>query len=62
MLRVSAYTYQFICTTGDSGIILDKDDEGNWRAMDADPFSGKKNKPEPGLVKSLIDELDRILK
>lgn len=61
-LRVSAYTYQFICLTGDSGIILEKDDEGNWRAMDADPFSGKKNKPEPGLVKSLMDELDRILK
>jgi hypothetical protein len=42
-------------------MILEKDDEGNFRAMESDPFSNKNRKPEPGLVKAVIDELERIL-
>jgi hypothetical protein len=59
-LRVSAYTYQFICQTGNSQIILEKDDQGNLRAIEADPFSGNVHKTEPGLVRALMDEMERI--
>jgi hypothetical protein len=60
-LRVSAYTYQFLCTAGNTQIILEKDDEGNWRAMEADPFAGNKNKPDPGLISALLEEIKTIL-
>jgi hypothetical protein len=60
-LRASAYTYQFLCTVGDTEMILEKDDEGNLRAMEADPFSAKKAKPDPGLVRAMIKEMERIL-
>ena len=60
-LRVSAYTYQFLCTSGNSQIILEKDDEGNLRAMEADPFSAKVQRPDPGFVKALMAEMERIL-
>jgi len=60
-LRVSTYTYQFICLVGKSELILEKDDEGKLRALEADPFSRGKPKPEPGLVKALIGEMERIL-
>ncbi len=42
-------------------MILEKDDEGNFRAMESDPFSNKSQKPDPALVKAVIDELERIL-
>jgi hypothetical protein len=60
-LRTSAYTYQFLCCAGDSRLILEKDDEGKLRVMDADPFSNKNRKPEPGFIRALIDEMERIL-
>jgi len=60
-LRVSAYTYQFLCSTDKSEIIVEKDDEGNLRAMEADPFSKKPDKINPGLVQALMKELERIL-
>ena len=60
-LRVSAYTYQFLCQLDDTEIILEKDDEGHLRAMESDPFSSKKKKPDPGLVRILIEEMERIL-
>ena len=60
-LRTSAYTYQFLCRIGDSEMILEKDDEGNLRALDADPFSSGKPKPDPGLVRALIAEMEKIL-
>lgn len=60
-LRVSAYTYQFLCTTGDTVLKLEKDDEGHIRALEEDPFSKKKGKTDPGLVKALIEEVERIL-
>ena len=47
-LRASAYTYQFLCTVGNSELILEKDDEGNLRALDADPFSRQKTQTRPG--------------
>jgi hypothetical protein len=60
-LRTSAYTYQFLCATGNAEIILEKDDEGKLRAMGTDPFSNKNKNPEPGLVRALMDEMERIL-
>jgi len=60
-LRTSAYTYQFLCTVGETELILEKDDEGNLRALDADPFSAKKAKPDPALVRAMIAEMERIL-
>ena len=60
-LRVSAYTYQFLCKTDNSEFILEKDDEGNLRALDADPFSGKNPRPDPGLVMASMNEMERIL-
>lgn len=60
-LRVSAYTYQILCTSGQTEIILEKDDEGNIRALEANPFSGTKQKTDPDLVKALVYEMQRIL-
>jgi hypothetical protein len=60
-LRTSAYTYQFLCKIGDREMILEKDDEGNLRALDADPFSPRRSKADPGLVRALIAEMERIL-
>jgi hypothetical protein len=60
-LRKSTYTYQFLCTIGKYELIVEKDDEGNLRAVDADPFSSGKTKPDPGLVRAIIAEMERIL-
>jgi hypothetical protein len=60
-LRVSTYTYQFLCTIENTDMILERDDEGNFRAMEADPFLAKKTKPDPALVRTLIGEMERIL-
>jgi hypothetical protein len=60
-LRASAYTYQFLCTVGENELIVEKDDEGNLRAREADPFSSGKTKPDPGLVKAMMAEMERIL-
>jgi hypothetical protein len=60
-LRASAFTYQFLCTIDQTEMILEKDDEGNLRAIQADPFSGKNKKPDPALVKTVIEEMERIL-
>jgi hypothetical protein len=59
-LRVSAYTYQFLCSVGGNEIILEKDDEGNFRALETDPFSNNGHKPDPGLVRALMEEVVRI--
>ena len=60
-LRVSTYTYQFLCIIDNTEMILEKDDEGNFRAMEADPFAAKKKKPDPALVRIVIGEMERIL-
>jgi hypothetical protein len=60
-LRVSAYTYQFLCVVDNYEMILEKDDEGNLRILDADPFSGKNRKTDPGLIRALMAELERVL-
>ena len=60
-LRISRFKYQFICTIDNNEMILEKDDEGNFRAVESDPFSNKNRKPDPDLVKAMIDELERIL-
>jgi hypothetical protein len=60
-LRISAYTYQFLCTIDESEIILEKDDEGKLRVLEADPFSKKRKSPDPVRVLAVKDELERIL-
>jgi hypothetical protein len=60
-LRVSTFTYQFLCTIDNTEIILEKDDEGRLRVLDADPFSGKNKKPDPIRILAIKDELERIL-
>ena len=60
-LRTSTYTYQFLCVIDNTEMILERDDEGNFRAMEADTFSEKKKKPDPSLVRMLIEEMERIL-
>jgi hypothetical protein len=60
-LRISRFKYQFLCTIDNNEMILEKDDEGNFRAVESDPFSNKNQKPDPALVKAVIDELERIL-
>jgi hypothetical protein len=49
-LRISAYTYQFLCTIDGIEMILEKDDEGNFRAMESNPFAVKNQKPDPALI------------
>jgi hypothetical protein len=60
-LRVSSYTYQLLCTVGNTEIIIEKDDEGNLRALDPDSVSGKNQKTDPGLIKALVEEMERVL-
>jgi hypothetical protein len=43
-LRASTYTYQFLCLIDETEMILERDDEGNFRALDADPLQAKKKK------------------
>jgi hypothetical protein len=61
-LRASTYTYQFLCMIDNTEMILERDDEGNFRAMEADPFSAKKKKPDPSLISTLIGEMEKILR
>ncbi len=42
-------------------MILEKDDEGNFRAIESDPFSNRNQKPDPDFMKAVIHELERIL-
>jgi hypothetical protein len=44
-----------------SDLIIEKDDEGTLRVLEADPGNSKNSKPEPTLVKALIEEMERIL-
>jgi hypothetical protein len=60
-LRVSTYTYQFHCVIDNVEMILERDDEGNFRAREADPFRAKKKKPDPALIRTLIGEMEKIL-
>jgi hypothetical protein len=60
-LRVSTYTYQFLCRVSGSDLIIEKDDEGTLRVLEVDPGNSKNSKPEPSLVKALIEEMERIL-
>jgi hypothetical protein len=60
-LRMSAYTYQVLCNSGETEFILERDDEGNLRALEAAPFSGNHPKPDTELVRALVLEMERIL-
>ncbi|MDP4131560.1 MAG: hypothetical protein Q8918_14625 [Bacteroidota bacterium] len=58
-LRISAYTHQFIFTIGESEIVVEKDDEGNLRALTASSSSGKPQNIDPSLVQALINEMGK---
>ncbi len=60
-LRVSTYKYQFLCTVDNIEMIFEKDDEGNLRALEADPFTNKNKKPDMAHVKAVMIELEKIL-
>jgi hypothetical protein len=60
-LRVSAFTYQFLFTTDGIEMIVERDDEGNLRAIEAAPFSNKNKKPDPAFIRAAMSELERIL-
>ena len=62
-LRISAYTHQFIFIIGESEIILEKDDEGNFRALTTTEFAGgSARKTDPSLVQALILEMEKEMK
>jgi hypothetical protein len=60
-LRISTYKYQFLCTVDNIEMIFEKDDEGNLRALEADPFTHKNKKPDMAHVKAVMNELEKIL-
>ena len=61
ILRVSSFTYQFLCEIETTELVIEKDDEGNLRVLKADPFRENNQKLDPGLVKALLNEMERIL-
>ena len=61
-LRISAYTHQFIFIIGESEIILEKDDEGNFRAFTTAEFARSARKTDPSLVQALILEMEKEMK
>jgi hypothetical protein len=61
IFRASAFTYQFLCEIDKNELVIEKDDEGNLRALKADPFAETNSKLDPGLVKALLTEMERIL-
>ena len=61
-LRISAYTHQFLFDIGDAEIILEKDDEGNFRALMPAASSEKAKKTDPSLIRALLAEMEKRLK
>jgi hypothetical protein len=61
-LRISAYTHQFFFRIGNTEIILEKDDEGNFRALmpASSPEAGQKI--DPSLIQVLIEEMEKVMK
>ena len=43
---VTGYTYKFFVEVDETGIIFEKDEEGNFRAMKAEPFNETSNRKE----------------
>ncbi len=60
-LRISAYTHQFLFHIDDSEIVLERDDEGNFRAIQISAFPEKTNNIDPSLVRALIKEMEIIM-
>lgn len=61
-LRVSAYTHQFLFTIDGSEIILEKDDEGNFRALAAAAFSESARQADPSLIQALISTMEKEMR
>jgi hypothetical protein len=45
-VMVTGYTYKFLVLIDETEIIFEKDEEGNYRAMKAQPFEGGTGKKE----------------
>lgn len=61
-LRISAFTHQFLFKIGDAEIMLEKDDEGNFRALVPAPFSETTWKIDSSLIQALIEEMEKVMK
>jgi hypothetical protein len=61
-LRISAYTHQFLFTIGDVEVVLEKDDEGNFRAFIPAAFTDAGIKTDPSLIRALIGEMEKAMK
>jgi hypothetical protein len=61
VLRVSTFTYQFLCEIEKNELVIERDDEGSLRVIRADPFANNNMKLDPGLVKALLAEMERVL-
>jgi hypothetical protein len=60
-LRISAYTHQFLFHIDDSEIVLERDDQGNFRAIQTGGFSEIAKKIDQSLVQALIKEMETIM-
>ena len=45
-VMVTGYTYKFFVVIDETEIIFEKDEEGNYRAMKAQPFEGRPGNKE----------------
>jgi hypothetical protein len=59
LLRISAYTYQFLFKIGDTEIILEKDDEGRLRALVPSAGLKSRQEPDPSLIRVLMEEMEK---
>ncbi len=62
VLRVSRFNYQLLCEIENRELLVEKDDEGNWRVIKADPFSNDHAKTDAGFVRALILEIENVLR
>ncbi len=57
-LRISAYTHQFLFHFDDSEIVLERDDEGKFRAIQINTSPEKTKNIDTSLVQALIKEME----
>jgi hypothetical protein len=48
-VMVTGYTYRFFVTVDETEVIFEKDEEGNYRALKAQPFEGSQSRKEVDL-------------
>ncbi len=58
-LRKSTYTYQFLFDLEGTELIVEKDDQGDWRAFAPGVRDGQKA-PDVKLVKAIVGEMEKL--